>query len=175
VEYSVITIKWARFLPSLVIILLLAACGGNSSGQSSQSAPASLRPAPTMPAARFTPVSSQVFTGTVSSSTVSTSTVETVSDSDQPTATPAAVAGPDLSRGATVYENRCASCHGDQGQGVADKGSDITDFELSLSEFDTLLRTGANGRLGPDHLFGPSAISRSGMEVLHAYVQSLAD
>jgi mono/diheme cytochrome c family protein len=170
VEYFMVTIKWPRFLPSLVIILLLAACGGNSSEQSSQSAPASLRPAPTMPAARFTPVSSQVFTGTVS-----TSTVETVSESGQPTATAATAAGPDLSRGATVYENRCASCHGDQGQGVADKGSDITDFELSLSEFDTLLRTSANGRLGPDHLFGPSAISRSGMEVLHAYVQSLAD
>jgi mono/diheme cytochrome c family protein len=74
-----------------------------------------------------------------------------------------------------VYTNRCASCHGEQGEGVADKASPLTEFELSYSEFDTLLRTGDNGVLGNEHLFGPNAVSPSGMQALYAYVQNLLE
>ncbi|MBX3000425.1 MAG: cytochrome c [Caldilineaceae bacterium] len=150
-------------IPASLIVLLLAACGSQTA-QSPDTVPASLRPVATMPPARFTAVSAQnTFTETVRSTPTSA-----VSVSD-------AAPAPDLSRGATVYNNRCASCHGDQGQGVAGRAEPITEFELSYSEFEALLRTGGSGRLGNEHLFGPSAVSPSGMQALYAYVQSLLE
>jgi mono/diheme cytochrome c family protein len=168
VKQPFVDFKWSWFLPSLVLILLLTACGGDAPAQQSEAAPASLRAAPTMPPARFTPVAQQQFVDR-------SPTVAAASTESEATPTLAAAAGPDLTRGATVYQNRCASCHGEQGEGVADKGNALTNVELSSSEFDTLLRTGGSGRLGPDHLFGPNAISPSGMEALYAFVQSLAE
>jgi mono/diheme cytochrome c family protein len=161
--------RWLWLIPSMLLVLLLAACGGSTPAQSPGSVPASLRPVATMPPARFTAVAQQVFTDTVRSTPS-----EAIASAGEATATPASASAPDLTRGATVYTNRCASCHGDQGEGVADKGGALTEFELSYSEFDTLLRTGANGRLGNEHLFGPSAVSPSGMQALYAYVQSLS-
>jgi mono/diheme cytochrome c family protein len=75
--------------------------------------------------------------------------------------------------GKTVYDNKCAGCHGDRGEGVEGKGKGIATWTLPAGEFDDLLRTGAKGRLGNEHLFGPSQISPSGMENLFAYVRSL--
>jgi len=45
---------------------------------------------------------------------------------------------------------------------------------LTLKEFEDILRTGGRGRLGNDHLYGPSAITSSGIEAVYAYLQSLA-
>lgn len=150
------------------LLVFLAACRNDAPGD----APAAQRPAssqavPTMPPAQFTAVAQQVFTDTMPAAVA-----ESASDA---TATPASTASPDLSRGATVYANRCASCHGEQGEGVAGEAQPLTEFELSYSEFDTLLRTGGNGSLGNEHLFGPNMISPSGMQALYAYVQSLLD
>lgn len=160
---------WYWLIPSMLFVLLVGACGGSTPAQSPESVPASLRPVATMPPARFTAVAQQVFTDTVRSTPA-----DATSSASEATATPA-VSAPDLSRGATVYTNRCASCHGEQGEGVAGKAEAITEFELSYSEFETLLRTGGQGRLGNEHLFGPSAISPSGMQALYAYVQSLLE
>ena len=44
---------------------------------------------------------------------------------------------------------------------------------MSAGDFDDLLRTGAKGRLGNEHLYGPSQISPGGVENLFAYVRSL--
>jgi mono/diheme cytochrome c family protein len=161
---------WYWLIPSMLLMLLVGACGGQSA-QSPSSAPASLRPVATMPPARFTAVAQQqVFTDTVRATPTGAAT-----GGDVAAATPTNTPAPDLTRGATVYTNRCASCHGDQGQGVAGKAEPLTEFELSYSEFETLLRTGGNGRLGNEHLFGPSAVSPSGIGALYAYVQSLLE
>jgi mono/diheme cytochrome c family protein len=75
--------------------------------------------------------------------------------------------------GKTVYDNKCASCHGAKGEGVEGKGKGIATWTMPAGDFDDLLRTGAKGRLGNEHLYGPSQISPGGVENLLAYVVSL--
>lgn len=75
--------------------------------------------------------------------------------------------------GKTVYDNKCASCHGAKGEGVEGKGKGIATWTMSAADFDDLLRTGAKGKLGNEHLYGPSQVSPSGVENLYAYVHSL--
>lgn len=79
----------------------------------------------------------------------------------------------DPAAGKTVYENKCASCHGATGQGVEGKGKGIATWTMPFAEFEDILRTGAKGKLGNEHLYGPSQISPSGVANLHAYVLSL--
>ncbi len=160
--YNSIFHKSILLVSLLWIALFGVACASGSSGSGGSAGSTSAQPrvVPTMPSAKFTAVSAQqgsAITATVSSEVAATATTAV-----------------DLSRGTTVYTNRCAACHGPQGQGVADKGGALQGKIASLSEFDTLLRTGGQGRLGPTHLFGPSAISGSGLEALYAYVQTLA-
>jgi mono/diheme cytochrome c family protein len=75
--------------------------------------------------------------------------------------------------GKTVYDNKCASCHGAAGEGVAGKGKGVASWTMPAAEFDDILRTGAKGKLGNEHLYGLSQISPSGMENLFAFVRSL--
>lgn len=141
-----------------LIVLVVAACGG---GEESAAPAATAVAVPTMPPARFTAVAEQV----AAEKTSVAPKVETL-------ATPTADAS--LSRGELVYTNRkCADCHGAAGEGVADKGNPLAGTELSFDDFEDILRTGGNGELGPDHLYGPSAISPSGMKNLYAFVSSL--
>ena len=90
---------------------------------------------------------------------------------------PAATAEPagsgDPVAGKTVYDNKCASCHGAKGEGIAGKGKGVAGWTMSASEFDDILRTGAEGKLGSEHLFGPSQLSPSGVDNLYAYVHTL--
>lgn len=156
-------------LLSILMVLLLAACGRNreGAGDSSQSPSADRLAAPTMPAGQFTAVGEQSILTDTASLTQTVQTTQSV-QTTQTTST----AAPDLARGETAYtKNKCGDCHGAKGEGVADKGNAITDSTLSLEEFDALLRTG--GGLGNSHIFGRSAVSPTGMEALHAYVQSL--
>jgi mono/diheme cytochrome c family protein len=113
-----------------------------------------------MPAARFTAVAQTAFTSTVPITATVTAT-ETVASAD-------------LERGARIYANRqCGDCHGAQGEGVPGKGSALAGLTLSEGEFTDVLRTGGNGSLGPDHLYGPNAISPSGMQALYQWLRSL--
>lgn len=115
----------------------------------------------TMPPARFTAVAEQ---SAAQDANVITQT--------QTLLTPTADAS--LSRGATVYKNKkCGDCHGAQGEGVADKGKALAGSALTFQQFEDILRTGDNGALGNDHLYGQSAISPSGMNTLYAFVASL--
>ncbi|MCX7669373.1 MAG: cytochrome c [Anaerolineae bacterium] len=75
--------------------------------------------------------------------------------------------------GKTVYDNKCASCHGAQGEGVEGKGKGVAGWTMSAAEFEDILRTGGKGKLGNDHLYGLNQISPSGMQNLFAYVRSL--
>ena len=145
----------------LILLCLFAACGGGSSSDAPASGSADdPLAAPTMPSGQFVAVGEQ------SGLTKTVSLTETAATTE--TAGPA----PDLARGEAAYvKNKCGDCHGAAGEGVADKGSAITEMSLTLAEFDKLLRTG-NG-LGNTHIFGRSAVSPSGMESLYAYTQSL--
>jgi mono/diheme cytochrome c family protein len=149
----------------LALALLLGGCGGGSGNEEQGTGGGAARVVPTMPAARF---AQPTMVPTVDRSSSVTETVAVA------TATPEAATGPDLARGETVYRNRnCAECHGAAAEGVADKGNALAGTTLSEAEFNDIMRTGAQGRLGPSHNYGPSAISPGGMVALHAWLQSL--
>lgn len=81
----------------------------------------------------------------------------------------------DPGRGESIYNSKnCAGCHGAAGEGVAGKGKALAGTTLSEQEFTDVLRTGGKGELGNDHLYGPQAISPSGVTALYAYVKSLS-
>ena len=138
----------------IFIGLLLAACGGSDSSG----------PTPTSAEAP-TPLKAEFKQPT----TIIQEDEEEEVTEEAATSTP----GVDLSRGERTYTNReCGACHGAQGEGVADKGGPLAGTELSETEFTDILRTGGQGELGNDHLYGTQAISPSGMEFLYAYIKS---
>ena len=80
-----------------------------------------------------------------------------------------------IARGQRSYEKlECAQCHGENAEGLPDKGATLAGTELTEAEFKDILRTGGKGELGNDHLYGTSAISESGIGALYAFLQSLA-
>ena len=88
--------------------------------------------------------------------------------------TPAPAEAVDLTRGERTYsDKKCAECHGTQGEGVQGKAKALVGMQLTEQEFTDVLRTGGQGKLGNEHLYGPQAISRSGMKALYAYLKSL--
>lgn len=154
------TVRQSFFLSVAVglALLMAVACGG---GEESAAPAATSAAVPTMPPARFTAVAEQA----AAQITNAAPKVESLT-------TPTADAS--LSRGELVYTNRkCGDCHGAAGEGVADKGGPLAGTQLTQKEFEDILRTGGNGSLGPDHLYGPSAISPSGMGNLYAFIASL--
>lgn len=154
---------WAWVCTWLGILVLATACGrGSSSGDASSGGGPPV--VATMPPAKFTAVAQQAA---AASSVLTQSTVLT-----QPVT--ADVDAQQLERGANIYINRkCVECHGEQAEGVPDKGAALASTQLSRQEFVDTLRTGGNGELGPDHLYGPSAVSPAGVEALYAWLQSL--
>lgn len=179
----------------LIALLLLAGCGGRGgrgaeqSGSGGRSEPA----VPTMPAAQFAQpttmitvapsdavtetepakvASSEAASSETASSEAVTESVETGS-AEAGTPEPAGAAlTAEQARGQELYLTRkCAECHGDNAEGVPDKGSALAGTTLSEQEFTDLLRTG--GDVGPDHLFGPMTISPSGVTAIHAWLQAL--
>ena len=92
--------------------------------------------------------------------------------------TEATVAAEDkfVARGKMLYEKReCNSCHGANAEGMPDKGAKLAGTALTEAEFKDLLRTGKQGELGNDHLYGTSAISESGISAVYAFLQSLGE
>lgn len=138
-----------RGLVLLLMIAMLAACGGAGGGA----------PKPTV---EGIPTPQGVF---AQATTVITPPAANA------TAQPAGSGDPVA--GTTVYDNKCASCHGAKGEGIEGKGKGIAGWTMSDVEFDDILRTGAKGKLGNEHLYGPSQISPSGVANLYAYVRSL--
>ncbi len=157
--------SWVWGIVLLLSLSAMAGCGGRSSSDGAASGSAA-PVVPTMPPAKFTAVAQQAA---AESSVLTQTTVLT-----QPVAADAGADAQKLERGANIFVNRkCAECHGEQAEGVPDKGSALAGTQLTDQEFDNILRTGGNGELGPDHLYGPSAISPGGVEALHAWLQSL--
>lgn len=162
--------------------LLVAGCGNRNAGSGSGASDAAAA-VPTMPAARFAmPTTmigaSQNNTGTVDAgeavteTAALTNTAAVTGAAEAGTPEPPAQTEVDLTRGQTIYTNRnCAECHGEQGEGVTGQGSAVAGTALALDEFTDIMRTGRN--IGPEHIYGPSAISPGGMAALHAWLQSL--
>ena len=155
------THPYARLMLMLMLAvsgLLLVACGGGSE--------ASTEPTPTSGLAA-TPLSTHVFKQPTSI------IKESASEEEKQDETPADEGDADLSRGERIFNNnQCADCHGGQGEGVPDKAEGLAGTQLTEAEFADILRTGGQGELGNDHLFGPQAISPSGMEALYTFVKS---
>ena len=94
-------------------------------------------------------------------------------------ATTAATAAADdkfVARGQALYEKtECGSCHGANAEGMPDEGAKLAGTALTEAEFKDVLRTGGQGELGNDHLYGTSAISESGISAVYAFLQSLGE
>lgn len=152
--------RFRYLLIACFCLALLAACGGGDeeavveSASSTPTAKAGGAAVPTMPSARFAQPTS----------VIDKSKLQDNESEDE---------GPDLELGERVYTKHCSECHGDDGTGVADKGGALAGTLTTGAEFDDLLRTGGQGQLGPTHLFGPTAISPSGMEALYEYTVQL--
>lgn len=98
----------------------------------------------------------------------------TVMSPAKPEGPTGSVVAPDLLLGQRVWDGKCAGCHGVQGEGVPGKGKGVEGWQFGIPEFTDLLRTGQKGKLGSEHLFGPSQISPAGVEALFSYAESLA-
>lgn len=151
--------RWMILLAALS--LLVAGCGGGSASTNSTEGDAGSAPTrrsaavATMPSANFSSVGAQ--SGLTQTTVVTTTAVEEET------------AGPDLALGERVYTNRCAECHGANGEGGS--ASAVAGLTTPEEEFIDLLRTG--GDLGNDHLFGTRAVSENGIGAMYAYLQSL--
>ena len=149
------------FLALFVLAFAASACGSSddSSGDSASSDSAQSensggrRVIPTMPPARFAAPTTMIDATKVAGS-------ESTPEPGEP----------DIEFGTQTFSRLCAECHGDAGQGVADKGEAVGAMD-SEEELDDLLRTG--GGYGPEHLFGPDKISPDGIMSLHAFMQTL--
>lgn len=130
------------------LMVALAACGGSRSAAT--------------PAATLAPISTPK--GAFAQAT-------TVITPEAAATSPAAAT--DLAMGQRVWDGKCASCHGAKGEGVADKGKGIAEWTFTEAEMEDLLRTGAKGKLGNEHLFGPSQISPGGIRNLYAFIETL--
>ena len=148
----------------LAAAMLLTACGGGNEDETGDAAasageaqPDNGRAAPTMPVAQFDAVAAEVDL-----TKVAESEKDATPEPDEP----------DLALGESAYGRLCAECHGDAGEGVADKGETIVGMELDDVAFLDLVRTG--GGYGNDHIFAPIKISDDGIMSLYAFVQTLS-
>jgi len=92
------------------------------------------------------------------------------------TATPASADEETIARGKGIYERReCGQCHGDNAEGVPDKGAKLAGTSLTEVEFKDILRTGGKGELGNEHIYGITAISESGISAVYAFLQSIEE
>ncbi len=156
-------ISFIRTKLNLTLCLFLAsllACGDDDSSDQSETAfiTQNKPQVPTMPAVQF-----KQPTSIIKKSDEVTETAATEEDVE------AAIDAPNLALGEQIYHNKCASCHGEDAAGVADKGSALAGLAFDEEAFTDLLRTG--GDIGPTHLFGPNAVSPDGVRGVYGYLQ----
>ncbi len=141
-------------IASLVLALILAACGGGA--DSSATAIPTSTPIPTYGIALPTSMLSiPTSEATVEATAVASSVLD------------AAV----VARGLGRYEALdCASCHGAGGEGT-DKGSSLIVSTQTEDEFIGFIRSG--GTLGTAHQYPANRLSDSGTKTLYQYLLSL--
>ena len=138
---------------SLLVALILAACGGNS--------------APAIPTQTIIPTYS--FLTPTPFAAIETAVATTAAD-----VTAEATAGLDpevVARGKARYDAlACATCHGANGEGT-DKAKPLTTFTMSQGNFVTFMRSG--GKIGPTHQYATNRLSITGGAALYQYLLSL--
>ena len=157
---------WALFL-TIILGLSLAACKGKSAETKSPTAVPTAEGGPT----RITDVGLLATHVWAQPTTV----IQVQVTPEAATSTPATADSELTERGKGIFEKKnCIQCHGAKAEGMQGKGAKLAGTKLTEAEFEDILRTGGKGRLGNDHIFGPSAISPSGIEAVYAFVRSLA-
>ncbi len=139
-----------NLLISLLALLLTAACGG---GQS-----ATPLPTPTqIPTYRYVTPTMMVLATEQATEVSAAATVDTEA----------------LTQGEGRYVAlKCGDCHGENGEGVSDKGPTLIGLSLSEVDFISFLRSG--GKLGVAHQFASNRLSAKGAQNLYQYVMSLS-
>jgi cytochrome c553 len=138
---------------SLLVALILAACGGNS--------------APAIPTQTIIPTYN--FLTPTPFAAIETAVATTAED-----VTAEATAGLDpevVARGKARYDAlACATCHGENGEGT-DKAKPLTTFTMSQGDFVTFMRSG--GKIGPTHQYATNRLSITGGAALYQYLLSI--
>jgi mono/diheme cytochrome c family protein len=154
-------VKYIIVLTLMLVGLVLVGCGRRP-------LPSQDAPAGATPTTAATPLSAEFKQPTT---IIQKEAEKTAAEASTPTPLPAA--GADLSRGERTYTTKgCADCHGAQGEGVEGKGNPLAGAPLTEVEFNDILRSGGDGKLGNEHLYGPQSISPSAMKALYEYVKS---
>jgi mono/diheme cytochrome c family protein len=142
-----------NLLISLLVLLLVAACGGDQTSTS--------LPTPTT-----------IPTYNYVQPTVAAA-IQAVDATESVEVTEAAVDPEIISQGRDRYVAlKCADCHGENGEGNGDKGPTLVGLTLSQDDFITFMRSG--GKLGTAHQFAANRLSLKGAQNLYQYLKSLS-
>jgi len=146
---------------SLLVAWILAACGGNG-GSSATAIPTSTI-IPTYKFITQTPVGA-IETAVATRGSEATSEATAAANSLDPEV---------VARGKTRYDAlACATCHGENGEGVTDKGKALTSITYqSAEEFISFMRSG--GTIGPSHQYASNRLSTTGGTAVYQYLLSL--
>lgn len=137
----------------LILVLLLAACGGAAAPTSTV-----VLPTPTL-------FPTYQFVMPTAPSQLATARATSVPAGD------AALDAQAVERGSGRYEAlECGECHGAQGEGT-DDGSALTALAMSEEEFISFMRSG--GDLGSEHQYSTNRLSDTGGRNLYQYLLSL--
>lgn len=145
----------AGAIVGFALILFTSACGGTPA-------------APDAPTATLTQIPTFQFTQPTAPPAVATSAAATqTARGEQAALDPQAV---ERGRGRYVALE-CGSCHGDAGEGVADKGASLIVSTQDEETFIGFMRSGGN--IGPSHQYSTNRLSDSGGRNLYQYLLSL--
>lgn len=165
--------KWMGL--SLILIVLLAACGGSGdNGSSSDGDASNVDAEPTntpFPTFEFVaPTNPPVFNQSAEST--DEADAEATPEADEDTVETIELDPTKVERGLGRYEAlECAVCHGEAGEGTEDIGG-LIDMNLTEDEFTTFMRSG--GTIGSSHQYSTDRLSRNGTENLYQYLLSLS-
>src|SRR6185436_8150339 len=137
-------------ITSLLVALILAACGGGSSA---------------------TAIPTQTIIPTYSLKIQTP--VPTIADAgSEATAEVTAAVDPEVvARGKARYDAlACATCHGENGEGT-DKAKSLTTSTLNEGDFIAFMRSG--GKLGSSHQYATNRLSQTGGAALYQYLLSI--
>lgn len=158
---------------TLLLILLLAACGGNDADNANDAnVTSSNAESSTTEDQQPTPFPTFAFTQPTEAPQVMTAAARSATETTEADAgglDPVAV-----ERGLGRYEAlACASCHGEGGVGGEEEGTSLIGYAAAEDVFIDFMRTG--GDMGNDHRFPTEILSNSGIRNLYQYLLSLGE
>lgn len=155
---------------SLILIGLLAACGGDS-GNPQNAAPTRAIDIPTYSFTDPTATAAPATAAATRTPTDIPNTATAVPTVNTATPTEFVIDPTAVARGSGRYEAlECGSCHGANGEGT-DKGGSLLTYGANETDFITFMRSG--GTVGTSHQYATNRLSESGAENLYQYLLSL--